>query len=314
MNIVTVRERPEMKDVFIAYFQEKWAGEDKRSRMVYEDCISKRLSSESPLPEWYLLMEGDKICGGAGLIANDFISRMDLFPWICAVYVEPEYRGHAYGALLLNRARQDAAQKGYARVYLCTDHVGYYEEYGFSYIGTGYHPWGDDSRIYVADTGAVSSRTCLYAGSFDPPTVGHLDLIQRARGLFDRVVVAVMRNADKKGMFTPEERVELLKKCLKGAGNVDVLCDDGLTVEVARRVGAGVLLRGVRGEGDMGLEAQLAAVNRQISGIETLLLCADPRYGMVSSTVVRDVLRHGGPIEGMVPEAILAEVRGRSNS
>lgn len=82
---------------------------------------------------------------------NDFISRMDLYPWICALYIEEAYRGHAYGSLLLARAEEDAAKAGYPYAYLCTDHVGYYEKYGFEHIGTGYHPWGETSGIYRID-------------------------------------------------------------------------------------------------------------------------------------------------------------------
>lgn len=306
MKIVSVRENPALCDAVIAYFQEKWASEG--SMKVYKDCIRSSLTSDSPLPEWYVMLDGDKMMGCAGLIANDFISRMDLWPWLCALYVEPAYRGHAYGSLLIERARADAAQKGYDRLYLCSDHVGYYEKYGFKRIGTGYHPWGETSGIFERDTGAPNPRVCFYAGSFDPPTLGHLDVIERARKLFDRVIVAVMKNPVKQGLFMPEERVRLIEKCVGFAPDVTVLTDGGLTVDAARRAGAGVLLRGVRGESDVGLEAQLAVGNRQIGGIETLTLFTDPRYGFISSTVVRDVLQNGGPIESMVPSAILADV------
>lgn len=312
MRILSVRERPEMCDAAIAYFQEKWASEE--SRMVYEDCIRMSLKSESPLPEWYLMLDGERIIGCAGLISNDFISRMDLTPWLCALYIEEDCRGHAYGSLLLERAASDAAAKGYDKIYLCTDHVGYYEKYGFEKIGAGYHPWGETSSIFCRKTGVLSPRVCLYAGSFDPPTVGHLDLIGRASRMFERVIVAVMQNPGKKGLFTREERVELLEKCVKQYGNVSVLCDGGLTVDVARRVGAGVLLRGVRGEGDVGVENQLAAVNRMISGIETLVMFTDPKYSFVSSSIVREALKYSAPIEGMVPDAILAEVYARKDS
>lgn len=148
MNIISVREQPEQANAVIAYFQKHWASED--SRMVYDDCIRNCISAENPLPQWYLLEEDGKIIGGAGLITNDFISRMDLYPWICALYIEEEYRGHSYGQLLLERAKKDARKAGFPYAYLCTDHVGYYEHYGFEHIGTGYHPWGDDSRIYRA--------------------------------------------------------------------------------------------------------------------------------------------------------------------
>ena len=148
LHIVSVRENPEYKDAAIGYFQKHWASED--SMMVYDDCISHCVHAEAPLPQWYLLMDGDRIIGCAGLITNDFISRMDLYPWLCALYIEDDCRGHAYGSLLLRKGKEDAAKAGFSNLYLCTDHVGYYEHYGFQRIGTGYHPWGETSGIYRA--------------------------------------------------------------------------------------------------------------------------------------------------------------------
>ncbi len=146
INIRNIRERPDYKDKAIAYFQSKWANED--SLMVYEDCISWSTKTDSPLPVWYLLMDGENIVGCAGLVTNDFISRMDLWPWLCALYIEPDYRGNAYGSLLIAQIKQEAAKAGFSKLYLSTDHVGYYEKYGFAFIGMGYHPWGESSRIY----------------------------------------------------------------------------------------------------------------------------------------------------------------------
>ena len=154
MNLYSLREHPALLDTFIVYFQQTWANPD--SMAVYEDCMRHALTTDSPLPQWYLLADGHpvhgRIVGCAGLITNDFISRMDLYPWLCALYIEPDFRGNNYGSLLIERCVRDAGALGYPSVYLATDHVGYYEHFGFGYIGTGYHPWGETSRIYHAKT------------------------------------------------------------------------------------------------------------------------------------------------------------------
>lgn len=151
-EIISVREHPELSGEIIAFFQRHWASED--SMAVYENCIRSCLTSDSPLPQWYVLRLDGKIIAGAGLITNDFISRMDLWPWLAAVIVEEEYRGNALGSVLIRHAREHAASLGFDHLYLATDHIGYYEKYGFAYIADGYHPWGESSRIYRADTHA----------------------------------------------------------------------------------------------------------------------------------------------------------------
>ncbi len=148
MEILSVREHPEHRERVIDYFRKTWASEN--TRMVYEDCITHSIGAASPLPQWYLLTDQGETIGCAGLITNDFISRMDLYPWICALYIEEAHRGRGLGARLMDKAKADARAGGFSQVYLCTDHVGYYEKYGFEYRGTGYHPWGECSRIYAA--------------------------------------------------------------------------------------------------------------------------------------------------------------------
>ncbi|SET42734.1 Acetyltransferase (GNAT) family protein [Natronincola peptidivorans] len=148
MKVISVKKHPEYKDRAIKYLQSKWA--NKNSMKVYDDCITNCITTSNSLPQWYLLIDNDKIIGCAGLITNDFISRMDLYPWVCAIYIEEEYRGNAYGSILLNQAKIDAKESGFSHLYLCTNHIGYYERYGFEYIGIGYHPWGDSSRIYAS--------------------------------------------------------------------------------------------------------------------------------------------------------------------
>ena len=150
MKVVNIRDNPQYKERAIAYFQEKWATD--KSKAVYQDSISRSLVTKSVLPIWYLLTDKNKIIGCAGLITNDFISCGDLWPWLCALYIEESYRGNAYGSLLIAQIKQDAAQAGFRKIYLCTDHIGYYEKYGFEYICDGYHPWGERSRVYESVT------------------------------------------------------------------------------------------------------------------------------------------------------------------
>jgi len=145
MNIISVRENPEYKEKAILYIQQSWS---EVAPIIYENCISHCIRAEQPLPQWYLLEKEDKIIGCAGLITNDFISRMDLYPWICAIYINEEQRGNNYANLLVEKAKLDSKKFGFKYLNLCTDHVGYYEKMGFEYIGQGYHPWEEETRIY----------------------------------------------------------------------------------------------------------------------------------------------------------------------
>ncbi len=144
MKIRSVREVPSMKDAAIEYISSKWDA----PRRVYEDCITHAISTPNPLPQWYLLMKEDQITGCAGLITNDFISRMDLYPWLCALYIEESQRGNSYGWLLIERIKKDTRKAGFKNLYLSTSLDGFYEKYGFRYLGKGYHPWDEESKIY----------------------------------------------------------------------------------------------------------------------------------------------------------------------
>lgn len=155
-------------------------------------------------------------------------------------------------------------------------------------------------------------RTALFAGSFDPVTVGHVDLVTRGAGLFDRVVVAVGNNPAKRYRFTLEERVELVRQALADAGvAADVLPFEGLVVDAARRLGADVMLRGLRGVADLELELRNGHANRELSGLETVFLPALPEHVHVSSTLVREIASHGGDVSRYVPRVVLDALRRR---
>ncbi|MBK5721998.1 GNAT family N-acetyltransferase [Dysgonomonas sp. Marseille-P4677] len=145
MKIISVRENPEYKNQIIAYLQRSWS---RVLPQLYSDCIDHCIDSPNPLPQWYILEKDGKFIGCAGLITNDFISRMDLYPWLAALFIDEEYRGNCYAQLLIEKIKSDAQKASFNKLYLSTDHIGFYEKYGWTYIGNGYHPWGDQSRIY----------------------------------------------------------------------------------------------------------------------------------------------------------------------
>ena len=148
LRVISLREEPEYAQAATAFIQSKWPEVPPK---VYEDCISHCLNSPSPLPQWYILASNTEIIGCASLVPSDCISRADLWPWLCALFIEEDWRGRGYGLLLIDRARRDCLRLGFKSIYLTTDHVGYYEKFGFKYIGTGYDLWGGEARIYKLD-------------------------------------------------------------------------------------------------------------------------------------------------------------------
>lgn len=148
----------------------------------------------------------------------------------------------------------------------------------------------------------------VYAGSFSPPTRGHLDIIRRGAAMFDELVVAVLSQQAKKYTFSPEMRRDMLCEITRDIPNVRVVMDTGLLVDVVRRAKADVILRGLRNSTDLIFEMQMAEANRQIGKIETVFISCLPEYSMVSSTIVRDCASHGAPIDSMVPEKIIGKI------
>jgi RimJ/RimL family protein N-acetyltransferase/GNAT superfamily N-acetyltransferase len=148
VKIVSVRGNPEYLDRAADYLAAAW----RVPRAVYRECIESSLTTSSPLPRWYVLESGaGDVIGSYGLIVNDFMSRQDLWPWLCALHVSEGSRGNAYGAKMLAHAASEAARLGFERLYLCTDHVGYYEKYGWRYKCDGLNLSGEATRVYERD-------------------------------------------------------------------------------------------------------------------------------------------------------------------
>jgi pantetheine-phosphate adenylyltransferase len=159
------------------------------------------------------------------------------------------------------------------------------------------------------------SVKALYPGTFDPPTNGHLDLIQRGARLFEHLTVAILNNPDKNSpLFTVAERAEMLEEVTRSIGNVSVATFDGLMVQFARQQGATAILRGIRAISDYEYEFPMALMNRRLAPeIETVFLQPAGRYSFVSSRMVKEVFSFGGDLTGLVPPNVLKRLKGRKS-
>ena len=152
----------------------------------------------------------------------------------------------------------------------------------------------------------------LYPGSFDPITNGHLDLIQRGSALFDKLIVSILRNEEKKVLFSVTDRIEMLNEVTSSLPNVQVGSFDGLLVDYAAECGASVILRGIRAVSDYEYELQMALMNRRLKPeVETVFLMAGEAHSFISSRLVKEVIRLGGNISGLVPPSIEGRLRKR---
>jgi pantetheine-phosphate adenylyltransferase len=159
------------------------------------------------------------------------------------------------------------------------------------------------------------ARHALFPGTFDPVTLGHLDVLRRAAALFARVTVAVARNPRKSELLDLERRMELLREVTRDLPNVAVVALEGLVAPGARRLGAGVIVRGARHAGDFEYEAQMARCNGLLApGVETLILVSAPEHAHISSTLVREIAGCGGALEAFVPPAVARALARRSPS
>jgi pantetheine-phosphate adenylyltransferase len=155
-------------------------------------------------------------------------------------------------------------------------------------------------------------QTAIYPGTFDPITNGHIDIIERARAHFSTVVVAVSQNPGKTPLFTLEERVAIAKEVTKDLEGVEVDSFDGLLVDYARRRESRALIKGLRAVSDFDYELQMAQMNYKLAGVETLFMVANPLYSFLSSSIVKEVARFGGDVQGLVPPEVARRLKERS--
>jgi pantetheine-phosphate adenylyltransferase len=148
-------------------------------------------------------------------------------------------------------------------------------------------------------------RRAVCPGSFDPVTLGHLDVVRRASTLFDEVVVAVGVNVSKSRLFTAEERLAMLEQGVAGLDNVRVEGFTGLITAYCREIDAGAIVKGLRSSSDFDYELPMAQMNTHLTGVETVFVPADPRFNFVSSSLVKEVASYGGDVSGLVPDFVL---------
>ncbi len=157
-------------------------------------------------------------------------------------------------------------------------------------------------------------RTAICPGSFDPITLGHLNVIRRASNIFDKVVVCVMLNSTKKNpMFTVEEKVEMVRRAVAKYPNVEVDTASGLLAEYAKQHEGAVLIKGLRAASDFDYEFQMDMINKKINpDLETMFLTADQKYTFLSSTIVREMARYGADLKGLVPDELIAFIEEKA--
>ena len=158
-------------------------------------------------------------------------------------------------------------------------------------------------------------KIAIYPGSFDPITKGHLDILKTGAGIFDKVIIAVAKNSEKKGFLTVDERVKLIKESVKDIDNVEVDSFDGLTIEYAKSKNAQILIRGLRAVSDFEYELQLSQANSALcSDIKTVFLTTKPKYNFISSSTIKEIFINNGDISKFVPEPVFEFLKSRNLS
>jgi pantetheine-phosphate adenylyltransferase len=154
---------------------------------------------------------------------------------------------------------------------------------------------------------AAKNNIAMLPGSFDPPTNGHIDIIERSAALYDKLYVVVAENVQKSCLFTAQERTDMLKEILKGLDNIEVVTYQGLVVQFAQEHGVGVMIRGVRALVDFGYEFELAMTNKQLnSSLEVLFMPTSPKYFQLRSSAIKEMAAYGADISPMVPPLVVS--------
>jgi pantetheine-phosphate adenylyltransferase len=158
----------------------------------------------------------------------------------------------------------------------------------------------------------MKTSVAIYPGSFDPVTNGHLDLIERGQKMFDKLIVAVLKNVDKEPLFSLDERIDMLREVTKQWESVEIDVFQGLLVEYARKRGAAVILRGIRAVSDYEYELQMALMNRKLEPrLETVFMLPGETYSYLSAKLVREIAHLGGPLTGLVPPIVEQRLRAK---
>jgi len=154
-------------------------------------------------------------------------------------------------------------------------------------------------------------RRAVCPGSFDPPTNGHLDVFERAAGQFDEVVVGVLVNRSKRGLFTVQERIDMLRAITADIGNITVDSFHGLLVDYCKANGIGAIVKGLRAVSDFDYELQMAQMNHRLSGVDTLFVATNPLYSFLSSSLVKEVATYGGDVSHLLPKLVEERMKAR---
>ncbi|HIF84951.1 MAG TPA: pantetheine-phosphate adenylyltransferase [Flavobacteriaceae bacterium] len=147
-------------------------------------------------------------------------------------------------------------------------------------------------------------RKAIFPGSFDPFTLGHLDVLKRSLSLFDEITVGIGKNDQKKTMFSEQQRIEFIKKCFKNESKIKVESYEGLTIDFCKKIGAKFIVRGIRNNGDFEFEKAIARTNRKLSKIETIFLLTSAKTSFISSSIVRELIVNNGNYKLLVPDSV----------